>query len=175
MAKQSLSSWATITSDIFTARESRKEPRHVVHFKSALECPQGSASRALILDISRSGMRLMTGCDLKLGDKVGVCLLDGSKASGLVVRQADVQIGIEFSEPISSSTVSAIRLASLPPNSDALARPDREETIAATSTKNRPVTNADLIWIAPLWVAIKVWFFLVDAYFAISDVFGRNR
>lgn len=157
--------WATIVTCFSPDQNWRKDVRHTIHFRTKLEQAQGPTERALIQNISRSGIRFMTNSGLKAGDVVSVQLMDGAIVYGTIVRQCDIEFGLEFRERLSKATLSAMRLASLPLDKTVGSESSSEgQAIRALDTSTTfSINKMNLSSLASLWHSMRAWFIAVKS------------
>lgn len=97
-------------SDPMPATELRGAPRRVVKFGFEFAGPS-SASRILILNLSRTGMLLQTSADIAIDEDIALEIPEAGLIEAKIVRKNDDQFGAVFLKPISQAAVSAVLLA----------------------------------------------------------------
>jgi hypothetical protein len=75
-------------------------------------------SRVLILDLSKTGMRIQTSARFEIGESIGLDIPEAGPVSATIVREIhndfEGEFGAEFDEPITEAAVSAVLLAAPP-------------------------------------------------------------
>src|SRR5215813_14191385 len=74
----------------------RRFPRHRLSTPVTVWFSDGSAVRAMTLEISVSGLSACTSAPMKVGDEVGIEPIGGSKAPAVVRRKLGNVYGLEF-------------------------------------------------------------------------------
>ena len=79
-----------------TGLDRRRFPRHRLSTPVTVWLSDGSAVRAMTLEISVSGLSACTSTPMKVGDEVGIEPIGGGKAPAIVRRKLGNVYGLEF-------------------------------------------------------------------------------
>jgi len=146
-------------SDHALSPEKRGEKRRAIKFGFDAAARQG-AKRVLLLDLSRSGMRIQTSAHLEVGETLQVDIPEAGLVAARIVRSAPGETppvyGAEFDEPINQASVSAVILAS--PAEAPSAAGQRQESWPAVSDfdANQPVPVSDWFLLAMAAISIVI-------------------
>lgn len=191
--------------EIQTERERRSGSRREVHLISDCALPGSADERALIADISTSGMRLKTAANLPAGQLISFTLAPEVVVSGEVMWSRDVDHGIQFDEELTPAMMAAVVLSSAndaPATPPVPARQKREPVglerasparvlqnlvdtelaqlppmVAGRSARHSEpeIGDRDLFWIVPGAALMAVWYAVVDGWFFLLQAFSRKR
>ncbi|MGD9664029.1 MAG: PilZ domain-containing protein [Novosphingobium sp.] len=138
------------------ATDRRKAPRRVITFGFDI-VEAGSNQRILILDLSRTGLRLQTAANLAVGETIEVEIPEAGLVEARIMWRADDEFGAMFASPISQAAVSAVLLASPAHAADQ----DKEEIKAASGPRLQPGPAPDwLMWTVLTFSALVVALFI---------------
>lgn len=89
----------------------RGSSRHIIRFQASAKRSSMMINHVLVIDISRSGLRLMTSESLQVGGKIAIDLPEVGQVMGTIRWKDDVQYGLEFSARLSRAELATTRLA----------------------------------------------------------------
>lgn len=89
----------------------RGSSRHIIRFQASAKRSSMMINHVLVIDISRSGLRLMTSESLQVGGKIAIDLPEVGQVMGIIRWKDDVQYGLEFSARLSKAELATTRLA----------------------------------------------------------------
>lgn len=106
--------------------ERRANARRTVHLPAIYD---GAAwgRRAVLLDLSETGLRLQCHTLPEVGETIGIDLPTLGTVEAVVVWQSGGECGVSFAEPISKGVVSAAILSSPPRSRPAMPSPELDD------------------------------------------------
>jgi hypothetical protein len=106
-------------------------------------------SRVLILDLSRTGMRIQTSARFEIGESVGLHIPEAGPVSATIVREIrndfEGEFGAEFDEPITEAAVSAVLLAA-PPFASPIAEEEKDQWLREAKAKYPEFNPVSDLW-----------------------------
>lgn len=95
-------------------------------------------SRVLILDLSKTGMRIQTSARFEIGESIGLYIPEAGPVSATIVREIhndfEGEFGAEFDEPITEAAVSAVLLAA-PPIAPSMPEEEKDQWLNEAKAK----------------------------------------
>lgn len=115
--------------------------------------------RVLILDLSRTGMRIQTSARFEVGEKLELLLPEAGSVSVTIVR-ANLDafgngFGCEFDEPVSEGAVSAAILAA-PPFAPPITKEERDQWIRAAKARYPEVQPIPDLLLAVMFLLVAL-------------------
>lgn len=106
-------------------------------------------TRVLILDISKTGMRIQTSARLKIGESVGLDIPEAGPVFATIVREIhndfEGEFGAEFDEPITEAAVSAVILAA-PAIAPPIPQEEKDQWLREGKVKHPEIKPISDLW-----------------------------
>lgn len=131
-------------------------------------------TRVLILDLSKTGMRIQSSANLDIGEQLDIVIPEAGLVSANIVRRTsggiEDEYGAEFIEPITEAAVSAVLLAA-PAFAPPIPEEDANQWLAEARAKfpePSPMNGLSFAIVLLLVAAISAGFIYAIGFLAVS-------